>query len=175
MSNDGNDRPSLIDQLRTAREAAEAVERRISSRTTARRRATDPGERSSVTIRRRSILLVEDNPVLSRAIAGHLADEGNQVVAVSTLRDTRAQLKSRHFDALVLDLGLDGEFGADLLDELAQEPLSPAVVIISAFALAKVVAYRFDLEHLRKPLDLPELSVAIARAVERDRRPRRTA
>lgn len=171
MSNDGNDRPSLIDQLRAAREAAEEVERRVGSRVTARRRAIDVSERPSGTTRRRSILLVEDDPVLSFATASYLTDEGASVVAVRSLDEARHQLTARHFDALVLDLGLHGEFGADLLEELAKQPLAPPAVVISAYALAGVVAHRFRVEHVRKPFDLTALDAAIQRAIANDRRP----
>lgn len=73
----------------------------------------------------------------------------------------------------MLDLSLGGEFGGALLEELAQLDDAPAVVICSAFTLAPLVAARFSVPCVKKPLDLDVLIREVQRAVDQRLRPRR--
>jgi CheY-like chemotaxis protein len=61
-------------------------------------------------------LIVEDDPVVARAIARHLLREGYTVSLAQTCRGARSSGKG--FQVAVLDLDLPDGNGADLADEL---------------------------------------------------------
>lgn len=119
----------------------------------------------------RSVLVVEDDPVIREVIVGALADAGFGPFGVSDLGSARTALREQKPVLVVLDLSLDGDFGAELLHEMCAEPHAPCVLVCSAFPLANVIAARFNVELLRKPFDLDELVFAATRAVQNGRRP----
>ncbi|WP_405081108.1 response regulator [Paenibacillus chitinolyticus] len=71
-------------------------------------------------IRRRtkSLLIVEDNPVLRSSVVAFIAHPDVNIVAVATGREALEQLASHHFDCMVLDLGLSDISGFDLLEQV---------------------------------------------------------
>ncbi len=121
------------------------------------------------------ILLVEDDPVMARTVAGALIDEGYVVVSVDTLAAARSALERAQPSVLILDLTLPDSFGGDLLAELAERDDAPPTVILSLFHLASLVADRYDVELVRKPFEIDALFSAVRRAQEERRRPSRAA
>jgi len=118
-----------------------------------------------------SVLIVEDDLVLREAITGAFEDAGFGPIGVATLDDARARIRRDPPGVLVLDLTLEGEFGADLLVELADEINAPPTVICSAFGLAGMIAARYGIELVRKPFELDDLVAAATRAQRDSRRP----
>lgn len=118
-------------------------------------------------------LVVEDDPVLGPTMVELLNDLGFIARSARTVAEAREQLRSFTYDVLVLDLTLPDEFGGDLLGELADHPTAPVTVVVSAFALASMVARRHDVPLITKPFDLDTLAEAIATARREARRPRK--
>ena len=117
------------------------------------------------------ILVVEDDPMIGRAVAEGLQGDG---YAVDWVRDgDAAELALKHcpYDLAVLDLGLPRKDGFDVLKALRRARIEVPVLIITARdAVADRVA---GLDHgaddyLVKPFDLDEF-LARARAVLRRR------
>lgn len=117
------------------------------------------------------VLVVEDDPMIGRAVADGLEGDG---YAVDWVRDgTAAELALLHgpYDLAVLDLGLPRKDGFEVLTALRRARIEVPVLIITARdAVADRVA---GLDHgaddyLVKPFDLDEL-LARARAVVRRR------
>jgi two-component system, OmpR family, response regulator QseB len=117
------------------------------------------------------VLVVEDDPMIGRAVCAGLQGDGH---AVDWVRDgAAAELALRHgpYELAVLDLGLPGKDGLEVLKALRRARIELPVLIITARdALADRVA---GLDHgaddyLVKPFDLDEL-LARARAVVRRR------
>ena len=117
------------------------------------------------------VLVVEDDPMIGRAVADGLQADG---YAVDWVRDgAAAELALLHgpYDLTVLDLGLPRKDGFDVLKALRRARIDVPVLIITARdAVADRVA---GLDHgaddyLVKPFDLDEL-LARARAVVRRR------
>lgn len=119
----------------------------------------------------RSVLVVEDEPVMRDVIVQALSDAGFGPVGVADLASARAALAGDPPALVVLDLSLSGDFGADLLTELAGRADSPCVLVCSAFPLAEMVAARFNVELLKKPFDIDQLVFAASRALSNERRP----
>lgn len=119
----------------------------------------------------RSVLVVEDEPVMRDVIVGALSDAGFGPFGVSDLHSARSVLARERPSLVVLDLSLDGDFGAELLAEMAGRPEAPCVLVCSAFPLANVIAARFNVELLRKPFEIDQLVFAASRALTNGRRP----
>ncbi|HEU4923562.1 MAG TPA: response regulator transcription factor [Burkholderiales bacterium] len=117
------------------------------------------------------VLVVEDDPMIGRAVADGLQSEGH---AVDVVRDgAAAELALLHgpYDLAVLDLGLPRKDGFDVLKSLRHARVDVPVLIITARdAVSDRVA---GLDHgaddyMVKPFDLDEF-LARARAVVRRR------
>ncbi len=117
------------------------------------------------------VLVVEDDPMIGRAVSDGLQADG---YAVDWVRDgAAAELTLKHgpYDLAVLDIGLPGKDGLEVLKALRRAHIDVPVLIITARdAVADRIA---GLDHgaddyLVKPFDLDEL-LARARAVVRRR------
>ena len=117
------------------------------------------------------VLVVEDDPMIGRAVADGLQGDG---YAVDWVRDGEAAelaLKHGPYDLAVLDLGLPRKDGFEVLKSLRRARIEvPMLIITARDAVADRVA---GLDHgaddyLVKPFDLDEL-LARARAVVRRR------
>lgn len=126
---------------------------------------------SSTPTHERSVLVVEDDPVMRDVIVGALSDAGFGPFGVSDLAHAREYLSKNTPSLMVLDLSLNGDFGADLLMELCAKPNAPCVLVCSAFPLANVIAARFNVELLRKPFEIDQLVFGATRALSDGRRP----
>jgi DNA-binding response OmpR family regulator len=117
------------------------------------------------------VLVVEDDPMIGRAVADGLQGDGYAVDWVCDGEAAELALKHSPYDLAVLDLGLPRKDGVDVLKALRRAGIEVPVLIITARdALADRIA---GLDHgaddyLIKPFDLDEL-LARARAVVRRR------
>jgi DNA-binding NtrC family response regulator len=123
----------------------------------------------------RPALIVEDDAVLCDAIRGALEDAGYEPTTCAALSDARREIARHKPVVVVVDLSLPGEFGADLLEELASQKDAPAAVVCSAFSLAELIAARYRIPCVRKPFDLDQLLDAVDRAIDEGARPRKVA
>ncbi|MEX2110253.1 MAG: HAMP domain-containing protein [Gemmatimonadaceae bacterium] len=70
----------------------------------------------------KSLLVVEDNDAQRQSIVELIAHDDVEIVAVGSAEDAMLQLDNRHFDCMVLDLGLKGEMsGFDLLEKVKSD------------------------------------------------------
>ncbi len=86
----------------------------------------------------KQLLVVEDDPVQRGAIVELIGDSDVTVTAVSTGAEALAEVKARHFDSIVLDLGLADASGVELLRTLKALPSleNVPIVIYTARALS---------------------------------------
>src|SRR6185369_7400612 len=115
------------------------------------------------------LLLVEDDPMIGRAMGQGLRDAGFTVDWVTDGDAAALALANGVYDLAVLDLGLPGKDGMELLRELrARRDLLPVLIVTARDA----VADRIDGlnagadDYVLKPFDLDEL-VARVRALLR--------
>jgi DNA-binding NarL/FixJ family response regulator len=107
-------------------------------------------------------LVVEDDPLVARAIARRLRREG-QVDVAGTLREGAATLGAGKYDGITVDLRLPDGCGLDLLSEAKRG--SPALVItggLNAEYLRR--AHAVGAHCVLKPVQAEELSTFVARA-----------
>jgi len=116
------------------------------------------------------VLLIEDDPMIGRAVVAGLQDAGYTVDWVRDGAEAELALGHRVYDLTLLDLGLPRRDGVELLKGLRRDGSSLPVVIITARdALADRVA-GLDLgadDYLVKPFDLDELSARMRAVVRR--------
>ncbi|MEO7822317.1 MAG: response regulator, partial [Gemmatimonadaceae bacterium] len=71
----------------------------------------------------KSLLVVEDNDAQRQSIVELIAHDDVEIVAVGSAEDALLQLENKHFDCMVLDLGLKGAMnGFDLLEKVKSGP-----------------------------------------------------
>ena len=78
------------------------------------------------------ILLLEDDPVTSEAVAHGLTASGYCVTSVPDVGRAREALGRHAFDAAILDLSVPGGSGYDVLDALRAEQKGVAVLVLTA-------------------------------------------
>lgn len=116
------------------------------------------------------VLLVEDDPTLGSALRDFLTRESYAVDFVASLGAARACL-SESYSAVVLDLGLPDGDGLALLPLLANQPMPPAVLILTARDRLSDRVRGLDAgadDYLVKPFELAELAARL-RALARRR------
>jgi DNA-binding response OmpR family regulator len=77
----------------------------------------------------RSILVVEDDPSIARLIRDYLDRAGYSVVVTGDGETALARSKIEKPDVIVLDLGLPGRDGIELLRELRRFSAVPVVIV----------------------------------------------
>jgi two-component system OmpR family response regulator len=78
------------------------------------------------------VLLVEDDPMIGKAIQGALKDASYAADWVKSGQIALATLGSQHYDLVLLDLGLPGKDGLDVLSSLRANDNPVPLLIITA-------------------------------------------
>src|SRR5438552_6010092 len=112
------------------------------------------------------VLLIEDDLELFEALQSGLAEDRISLVAARNAEEALAALAQAAFDLALLDLGLPGMSGFDLLYRLKQNPawqLIPVIVLTAKNSLAdKVRGFELGaVDYVTKPFDLVELRARI--------------
>jgi DNA-binding NtrC family response regulator len=124
---------------------------------------------------RGSILLVDDEEKILKALGRALRDEGHEVVAATGAREAQRLLAARPFDLLVVDNRMPEKTGLELIRELASttaEVERPQIVMMTAHATVEsaIEAMRLGaFDYLQKPFEVEELLVVARRALEHQR------
>jgi len=130
---------------------------------------------SSVTVSQlATVMVIEDDPATLNALRQLFVDL--RVVCVDTLAEAHAILgrRARSIDVVVVDFRLPDGTADHLLDALADQEDSPAIVVISGDDRAARSAVRFQVPFMRKPFDIDRLFSVVERAHYDRARPRRS-
>jgi DNA-binding NarL/FixJ family response regulator/putative methionine-R-sulfoxide reductase with GAF domain len=114
------------------------------------------------------VLVVDDERFFREAIAGALADAGLPCEAVEGSPEARERARDPNVGVVVLDVGLDGAAGIELLRRLRAERPALRIIVVSAHPDHDLVleALRLDAsDYLAKPLHDEELVLAVRRAL----------
>jgi len=131
---------------------------------------TDSGHIDTEEPLRGTVLLVEDDELVRRAIAMSLHRERYEVVLAKALDEALPAFEANPIDVVVTDLVMPGGSGLDLLRKIEEKNPHVPVIIITADqsveAAAEAVRERaFD--YLTKPVSLQVLLGTVARALTR--------
>jgi len=114
------------------------------------------------------ILIVDDDRSIRRTLEKFLASEGYDVVTAIDAPGAIAATDPS-VDVMLLDLGLPGGSGFDVLESLAQRATAPAIVVVTARddmgSTVKAIQHG-AYEYLVKPVDIDRLKLVIKRALE---------
>jgi DNA-binding response OmpR family regulator len=116
-----------------------------------------------------SVLIVDDDAQLRRALLRTLSAHGFESQAASNYEEAIHQLGRQPYDVLLTDLRMGDKDGIDLLNALRELQASPRAILMSAYATARDSQRALDLGATRvlcKPFETSEVIDAIQRAVE---------
>ncbi len=120
---------------------------------------------------RANILVVEDDPALSRLVVDELEATGRRVTACATLAEGREALAANTPELLVTDLRLPDGHGMELVRELIARPpeARPAIIVVTAFGSVRQAVEALQAgadDFLTKPLDLDHFLICVDRVLE---------
>ena len=79
-----------------------------------------------------SVLLVEDEPLLSQLYVEYLSEEPYDITAVETGKEALALIDSGTIDSVILDLNLPDIHGMEILKHIQQTAPHLSVVVVTA-------------------------------------------
>jgi DNA-binding response OmpR family regulator len=116
------------------------------------------------------VLIVEDDEVIGRGMASHLALAGFDPLLVERGEAGLARLRYERPDACVLDLMLPGLDGWDLIETVRGEGIGTPIVVVSARGTEGDRIRALELgadDYLVKPFSMGELVARVRAAVRR--------
>ena len=126
-------------------------------------------------IHRGSILLVDDEEKILKALGRALRDAGHAVVETTSARHAQRLIGERTFDVLIVDNVMPELNGLDLIREiLTQTPEGerPQILMMTAHATVESALEAMKLgalDYLQKPFEIDELLVVVQRALDHQR------
>lgn len=115
------------------------------------------------------ILLVEDDPMIGDSVRASLRQDGYVVDWVRDGRAAETAFTTEHFDLALLDLGLPGKSGLEVLRSWRRQTSTPVIVITARDGVEdriKGLDAGAD-DYVVKPFDLDELAARIRSALRR--------
>jgi DNA-binding response OmpR family regulator len=116
------------------------------------------------------ILIIEDEVDLSDSIATYLSSENYICEKAFTYDEALEKVSLYQYDCILLDLGLPGGDGLDLLEEIKSKGIRTGIMIISARDSLddKIKGLKIGADdYLAKPFSLSELGVRIYALIRR--------
>lgn len=113
-----------------------------------------------------SCLIIDDEPVARKGLAGDLASLGFVTVEgmAADIQTARNLLVTQPVDLLFLDIEMPGGNGLDFLNSL---PVKPLVILVTAYPQYALKGYEHGVvDYLLKPVALHRLRSACEKAVE---------
>jgi two-component system response regulator AtoC len=122
-----------------------------------------------------SILLVDDEEKILKALSRALRAAGHEVVDTSRARHAQRLLAERTFDLFIVDNVMPEVSGLDLIRELVgstTEQERPQILMMTAHATVESALEAMKLgalDYLQKPFEIDELLVVVRRALDHQR------
>ncbi len=116
------------------------------------------------------ILIIEDEQALLESIIDYFTDEGNICEQASDFASAKEKISMYNYDCILLDLGLPGGEGLELLAILRKLKKRDGVLIISARQSLDDRLTGLDLgadDYLVKPFHLSELKARVSAIIRR--------
>jgi DNA-binding NtrC family response regulator len=122
-----------------------------------------------------SILLVDDEEKILKALGRALREAGHEVVETTRARDAKRLLTERTFDLFIVDNVMPEVSGLDLIREIVAstpENERPQILMMTAHATVESALEAMKLgalDYLQKPFEIDELLVVVRRALDHQR------
>jgi response regulator RpfG family c-di-GMP phosphodiesterase len=118
------------------------------------------------------ILVVDDEPAITVALAKKLRREGYECLTASSGEEALRRLATENLDLVVTDVRMPGMSGIELLQEIKRRDPDIQVIMMTAYTdigfAVEALRHKAD-DYLLKPFNLAELSHNVARALEHRR------
>jgi DNA-binding response OmpR family regulator len=117
-----------------------------------------------------TVLLVEDEKLLSQSVVQYLSNSGITCKQAYTVNSAINQMSDFDFDCIVIDIGLPDGSGIDLIRHIKQKKIDAGLIIITARNSLEDKLEGFSTgadDFLVKPFHLSELNVRITAIVRR--------
>lgn len=118
----------------------------------------------------KTILLVEDDSILSRNISDALLEEQMQVQFAYDGEIAVKLLKKKHFDCVILDINLPGKNGYEICKDFRTYNTQTPVIMLTAFDELEDKIQGYDCgadDYLTKPFYMRELLLRIQSLIKR--------
>jgi DNA-binding response OmpR family regulator len=116
------------------------------------------------------ILIIEDDPQITKILKLNLKLSGFDTDNAMTIKDAWAKITTDHFDLLLMDIGLPDGSGLDLCQKVRESGNDVPIVFLSALTdeatVVKGIKNGAD-DYLRKPFGLEELKVRVNKFVRK--------
>lgn len=119
------------------------------------------------------ILLVEDDPMISKTLIMSLPYNGFEVTARDSIQTGIETFTAKTFDAVLLDINLPDGNGLDLCQKIKKVNDNIPILIITAKTDEKTAVLSLEGgadDYIRKPYGIQELSARILRLLERKKK-----
>jgi DNA-binding response OmpR family regulator len=118
------------------------------------------------------VLIVDDEDSIRYFLSEELKRVGYAVQTAASGEEALARLQTQTVDLILLDLKMGGMDGLKVMEKLAELPLSPAVIILTAHASldSAVEAMRLGgCDYLRKPCSTEKLLESVEKSLSKRR------
>ncbi len=117
----------------------------------------------------KTIMLVEDDPIITASLTERLSEAGYTVTAFATAEKALQDLDKLAPQLIITDVRLPGTDGIDFLKQLKQRDQSISVIVMTGYATISDAVAAMKLgaaDYLPKPISAEELLVKIERLFE---------
>jgi DNA-binding NtrC family response regulator len=115
------------------------------------------------------VLVVDDDRSIRRTLEKFLQSEGYEVIAVGDGKEALEQIQSSSSDLVLLDLGLPGMDGLEVLAAAQQAGCTAPILVVTAREDMHSTVRAMQLgayDYLVKPIDIDRLKLTVKRALE---------
>ncbi len=120
-----------------------------------------------MTTEQTSILILDDEPIVSKRLKPSLEKKGYEVETFTSSADALQRIQERRFNIVVTDLKMEGVDGMQFLTEVKERYPETEVIVITGFATMATAKESFNkgvFDFLAKPFKLGEIAEVIAKA-----------
>lgn len=112
------------------------------------------------------ILVVDDDPVMVKALSTRLSKDGYDVVSTTDPTEALENLKQDQFDLIISDIIMPYMSGIELVTEIKKYGGETPIILISALDQKELILTAFEMgakDFVVKPINMDELSLRITK------------
>jgi len=120
-----------------------------------------------------SILILDDEPIVSKRLKPALEKKGYEVEAFTVSLEALKRTRERDFDIVITDLKMEGLDGMEFLTAVKERSPQTEVIVITGFATRETAKESFRkgvFDFLAKPFKLSEIISVIEKAENKIRK-----